>query len=76
MKDNRCMQVEFRITVKDLIFGALALQAFAEMVRNAFGMHYRSGQIDFEMSQAAGSRLGSFFRPPPGAAKPGILAPA
>jgi hypothetical protein len=26
----------------------LALQAFAEMVRKAFGKHYRSGQIDFK----------------------------
>jgi hypothetical protein len=43
------------VTVKDSIFGALALQAFAEMVRKAFGKHYRTGQIDFELSQAAGS---------------------
>ena len=49
------LQAEFRVTVKDSIFGALALQAFAEMVRKAFGKHYRSGQIDFEMSQSAGS---------------------
>lgn len=38
---------------KDSIFGAL--QAFAEMVRKAFGKHCRSGQIDFQMSPAAGS---------------------
>jgi len=49
------LQAEFRVTVKDSIFGALALQAFAEMVRKAFGKHYRTGQIDFEMSQADGS---------------------
>jgi hypothetical protein len=49
------LQAEFRVTVKDSIFGALALQAFAEMVRKAFGKHYRSGEIDFELSQAAGS---------------------
>jgi hypothetical protein len=49
------LQAEFRVTVKDSIFGALALQAFAEMVRKAFGKHYRTGQIDFEMSQEAGS---------------------
>jgi len=49
------LQAEFRVTVKDSIFGALALQAFAEMVRKSFGKHYRSGQIDFEMSQEAGS---------------------
>ncbi|NWG13907.1 MAG: hypothetical protein HXY20_10280 [Acidobacteria bacterium] len=34
----------------------MALQAFAEMVRKAFGKRYRTGKIDFEMSpQAAGS---------------------
>ena len=49
------LQAEFRVTVKDSIFGALALQAFAEMVRKAFGKHYRSGEIDFELSQAPGS---------------------
>ncbi len=49
------LQAEFRVTVKDSIFGALALQAFAEMVRKAFGKHYRSGQIDFQISPAAGS---------------------
>jgi hypothetical protein len=41
--------------IKGSIFGALALQAFAEMARKAFGKHYRSGQIDFEMSPQAGS---------------------
>ena len=49
------LQAEFRVTVKDSIFGALALQAFAEMIRKAFGKHYRSGEIDFELSQEAGS---------------------
>ena len=49
------LQAEFRVTVKDSIFGALALQAFAEMVRKAFGKHYRSGEIEFEMSQASDS---------------------
>ena len=49
------LQDEFRVTVKESIFGALALQAFAEMVRKAFGKHYRTGQIDFEMSHSAGS---------------------
>jgi hypothetical protein len=49
------LQAEFRVTVKDSIFGALALQAFAEMVRKAFGKHYRSGEIDFELSQASDS---------------------
>lgn len=49
------LQAEFCVTVKDSIFGALALQAFSEMIRKAFGKHYRSGQINFEMSQALGS---------------------
>jgi len=49
------LQAEFYVTVKDSIFGALALQAFAEMIRKAFGKHYRSGQIDFAVSQEAGS---------------------
>ena len=49
------LQATFCVTVKDSIFGALALQAFAEMVRKAFGKHYRSGEIDFEMSQASDS---------------------
>lgn len=44
------LQAEFCVTVKDSIFGALALQAFAEMIRTAFGKHYRSGRIDFELS--------------------------
>ncbi len=49
------LQAEFYVTVKDSIFGALALQAFSEMIRKAFGKHYKSGQIDFEVSQEAGS---------------------
>ena len=49
------LQAEFCVTVKDSIFGALALQAFAEMIRKAFGKHYKSGQIDFEVSQVPGS---------------------
>ena len=53
--DSEFLQAEFRVTVKDSIFGALALQAFAEMVRKAFGKHYRTGQIDFEMSPQAGA---------------------
>ena len=49
------LQAQFCVTVKDSIFGALALQAFAEMIRTTFGRHYRSGRIDFEVSQEAGS---------------------
>jgi hypothetical protein len=44
------LQAEFCVTVKDSIFGALALQAFAEMIRTTFGKHYRTGRIDFELS--------------------------
>ena len=49
------LQAKFCVTVKDSIFGALALQAFSEMIRKAFAKHYKSGQIDFEVSQEAGS---------------------
>jgi len=51
--DSEFLQAEFRVTVKDSIFGALALQAFAEMVRKAFGKHYRTGQIEPPSSPAA-----------------------
>jgi len=47
------LQAEFCVTVKDSIFGALALEAFAEMVRKSFGKHYRSSEIDFEVSPQA-----------------------
>ena len=60
MKDNRCI----RIVVHPLegspweyvaCYASELLQAFAEMVRKAFGKRCRTGQIDFEMSPAAGS---------------------
>ena len=35
----------------DSIFGALALQAFAEMIRKAFGKNYRSREIDFQVGE-------------------------
>jgi len=47
------LQAQFCVTVKDSIFGALALEAFAEMVRKSFGKHYRSSEIDFEVSPQA-----------------------
>jgi hypothetical protein len=47
------LQADFCVYIKDSIFGALALQAFAEMIRKAFGKNYRSQEIDFEVSQEA-----------------------
>ena len=44
-------QADFCVYVKDSIFGALALQAFSEMIRKAFGKHYRSSEIDFDLSR-------------------------
>ena len=40
-------QAVFSVTVKDNIFGALALHSFAEMVRRQFGRHYTTGEIEF-----------------------------
>ena len=48
---SEVLKADFCVYVKDSIFGALALQAFSEMIRKAFGKHYRSGEIDFELSQ-------------------------
>ncbi|MBW2031649.1 MAG: hypothetical protein JRJ31_21560 [Deltaproteobacteria bacterium] len=44
------LQAEFYVTVKDSIFGALALQAFAEMI-----LKPSAGTNEFEVSQEAGS---------------------
>jgi len=41
-----CLRCVF---LNDSIFGALALQAFAEMIRKAFGKNYRSQEIDFQV---------------------------
>ena len=46
------LKADFCVYVQDSIFGALALQAFSEMIRKAFGKHYRSGEIDFDLSEA------------------------
>ncbi|RKX72812.1 MAG: hypothetical protein DRP87_20005 [Spirochaetes bacterium] len=40
-------QAVFSVTVKDNIFGALALYSFAEMVRKQFGPHYTTGEVEF-----------------------------
>jgi len=45
------LQADFCVYIKDSIFGALALQAFAEMIRKAFGKNYRSREIDFDVSR-------------------------
>jgi len=37
--------------LKVSIFGALALQAFAEMIRKAFRANYRSQEIDFQVGE-------------------------
>jgi len=44
------LQATFSVLLKDNIFGALALQAFGEMVRKAFAKNYRSSEIDFVLS--------------------------
>ena len=44
------LQATFSVHLKDNIFGALALQAFSEMVRKAFAKNYRTGEIDFVLS--------------------------
>ncbi len=51
--DSPFLQAQFCVYLKDSIFGALALQAFAEMIRKAFGKNYKSSEIDFQVSQQA-----------------------
>ncbi len=51
--DSSFLQAQFCVYLKDSIFGALALQAFTEMVRKAFGKNYKSSEIDFQVSQTA-----------------------
>ena len=48
---SEVLKADFCVYVKDSIFGALALQAFSEMIRKAFGKHYRTGEIDFDLSR-------------------------
>jgi len=38
------------VHLKDNIFGALALHSFREMIRKTYGKNYRSGEIDFVVS--------------------------
>jgi len=40
-----------RFYLKDSIFGAVALQSYAEMIRKAFGNNYRSQEIDFQVGE-------------------------
>ena len=48
--ETEFLQATFSVLLKDNIFGALALQAFSEMVRKAFAKNYRSAEIDFVLS--------------------------
>ncbi len=43
---NEFLKATFSVHLKDNIFGALALHAFAEMIRKTYGKNYRSGEID------------------------------
>jgi len=47
---NEFLKATFSVLLKDNIFGALALHSFAEMIRKTFGKNYRSGEIDFKVS--------------------------
>jgi len=47
------LQATFSVRLKDSIFGALALHAFAEMIRKTYGKNYKSGEIDFVVSEEA-----------------------
>ena len=51
--ENEFLQATFSILLKDNIFGALALHSFAEMIRKTFAKNYRSGEIDFTVSNEA-----------------------
>ncbi len=51
--ENEFLQATFSVLLKDNIFGALALHAFAEMIRKTYGKNYRSGEIDFVLSDEA-----------------------
>ena len=50
---NEFLQATFSVHLKDNIFGALALHAFAEMIRKTYGKNYKSGEIDFMVSDQA-----------------------
>ena len=49
--ESEFLQAHFCVCLKDSIFGALALQAFAEMIRKAFGKSYRTQEIDFQVGE-------------------------
>jgi len=51
--ENEFLQATFSVLLKDNIFGALALHSFAEMIRKTYGKNYRSGEIDFTVSNEA-----------------------
>ena len=47
---NEFLQATFSVLLKDNIFGALALHSFADMIRKTCAKNYRSGEIDFTVS--------------------------
>ena len=47
---NEFLKATFSVHLKDNIFGALALHSFSEMIRKTFGKNYKSGEIDFTVS--------------------------
>ncbi len=51
--ENEFLQATFSVLLKDNIFDALALHSFAEMIRKTFAKNYRSGEIDFTVSNEA-----------------------
>ncbi len=48
--ETEFLQATFSVHLRDNIFGALALQAFGEMVRKTFGKNYKSSEIEFVLS--------------------------
>ncbi|GAH80080.1 unnamed protein product [marine sediment metagenome] len=47
------LQATFSVYLKGNIFGALALHSFADMIHKTYGKNYRSGEIDFKVSDEA-----------------------
>ena len=48
--ETEFLQATFSVHLRDNISGALALQAFGEMIRKAFGKNYKSSEITFVLS--------------------------
>jgi len=43
----------FSVYFKDSLMGGLALHSFMEMIRKTYGKNYKSGEIDFMVSDQA-----------------------